>query len=1326
MNMEPPPLQNQLPFYVTQEQFVACELRIMQRMHQHLNDINDMRAELIAANMHMQQQINDVRDAVRALEHSRDGRVCYYQFDPLWNLNWLVDDGGLSLGILSHGVLDLKPDLGNVRVQSLHDHVHTISDQSAVQVVILVAEHATGACEKFPSHVPCAFVNIPTGEIVEIFSLSGDGTFKTGATLELKIGDEHTWHAVDALRRDMIKKWFDVDEAVFLPPRTITVLVPRYTTIYDTSDAGEGTCSLSCTTGDTPLHVGDRIGLIHHFSPFSWSNFLLTMNLINVLRKCESECKRTGASPTHTAMNGGKYYVAANAYDEFMSAYIEAINAGKFLSIVEQHRYIGPAIVDIDLRQSEPTRIYDDADVRLFVKAFFKKLAKYVVVPENTQCFVLEKEKPRESNIPDTWKDGVHLVVPDVVTHPCIQQTVRKDMLTNWKSFGDDYLNDPSDMYDEAVIERNGWLMYGSKKPEETSAWQVAYTVSKDGKVTEGCELSPGELVERLSIRNKYMETALTTEGLQNIQDDQEERVKKEIDRRAATEEVYCDFADDDESWMMLDSLCALLGEERSKTRTNWMNVGWALNNIPVGESIARRMLWKRFGMLCPTKYDDGEHDRKWSNMGPPRQGPSALGIGSLRMWAKEDNPDEYKKWSSVHKAPAQNSTQRRPAATTTEVEGPLTPTQNQEIKLDAVARELEEMTCSDINKYVELKNGSITFRNAEGIDGTIDRNRYIVKLGSQCHGAMPKTFTMPKSALEFLNGVPRDCSFDAKLETSNSEISGVTMKSKDHEGLEVKVCNVNSGNESIIVYMRDAKPKFINGKSDIKKTMDIVYKQQEMAMQNRFGINQQIFINNGTVNNIIVRSEDDPDYVVMLDQMLEFSKDRRLMKGNGNVYEPIESCPCAYRVLCDYEEYVNKSLKHNPETYKMLRMHPSRGKSCVEYMRFLTEEESMPQYTVDKDLLSFSNGVLCLSDMRFVPYDGDTSSVMGKVARHHVDCDYTASTDTPIIDKILETNFDGEVASMFYAMVGRLFFEVGKHDDWQVMPYMIGVGGTGKSVLLNTITSCFAEDAVGNLSSKREEVFGSANIFDKEVVVGCDMPAEMSSCIPQVSFQSMTSGDRLEIPRKKEKAVFIKWTTPIIIASNYTPDYKDTGDNIGRRIVSFRFDVAVPKAERDYGLKAKIMETGEIANFIHRALVEYDALRKRIRGDFWTAVPPIMIDWQSRLAVATNKLHEFLSMDNEDRQYNIEHIEGATTLLSTFKTVYKNVMQCTFEKDAGVFQRFGFRCSDTKVNVCKSCSKVSGKGCCVEYSATNRAQRVVIVNMKLSSDGDDIIFRFH
>ena len=107
-------------------------------------------------------------------------------------------------------------------------------------------------------------------------------------------------------------------------------------------------------------------------------------------------------------------------------------------------------------------------------------------------------------------------------------------------------------------------------------------------------------------------------------------------------------------------------------------------------------------------------------------------------------------------------------------------------------------------------------------------------------------------------------------------------------------------------------------------------------------------------------------------------------------------------------------------------------------------------------------------------------------------------------------------------------------------------------------------------------------------------------------------------------------------------------------------------------------------------------------------------------LVESRERLQKFLNGE-VSHQYRIEHIEGATTLLSTFKTAYRSVMQCAFEKDAGVFQRFGFRCSDTRVYVCKSCSNVSAKGCCAEYSATNRAQRMVIVNMKLSYDGDEI-----
>jgi hypothetical protein len=75
MNPEPAPVPNQAPvqnqqqFYVTREELAAFETRIMQRMQEEFNDVSDARIELVAANLSLQQQIDRVREAVRALEH---------------------------------------------------------------------------------------------------------------------------------------------------------------------------------------------------------------------------------------------------------------------------------------------------------------------------------------------------------------------------------------------------------------------------------------------------------------------------------------------------------------------------------------------------------------------------------------------------------------------------------------------------------------------------------------------------------------------------------------------------------------------------------------------------------------------------------------------------------------------------------------------------------------------------------------------------------------------------------------------------------------------------------------------------------------------------------------------------------------------------------------------------------------------------------------------------------------------------------------------------------------------------------------------------------
>ena len=79
--------------------------------------------------------------------------------------------------------------------------------------------------------------------------------------------------------------------------------------------------------------------------------------------------------------------------------------------------------------------------------------------------YVMEKPKPVVSK--GLVKDGIHLVIPDIVTHPAVQFLIREkvlpDLETKLAHLG--LQNPMKDVLDEAVIERNNWQMYGSKKP---------------------------------------------------------------------------------------------------------------------------------------------------------------------------------------------------------------------------------------------------------------------------------------------------------------------------------------------------------------------------------------------------------------------------------------------------------------------------------------------------------------------------------------------------------------------------------------------------------------------------------------------------------------------------------------------------------------------------------------------------------------------------------------------------------------------------------------------------------------------------------------------
>ena len=317
--------------------------------------------------------------------------------------------------------------------------------------------------------------------------------------------------------------------------------------------------------------------------------------------------------------------------------------------------------------------------------------------------------------------------------------------------------------------------------------------------------------------------------------------------------------------------------------------------------------------------------------------------------------------------------------------------------------------------------------------------------------------------------------------------------------------------------------------------------------------------------------------------------------KAGGTVYKPVPGCPCAYSSHATYKDYINKVLAKDP----VFRSDPCHYDDMLKFLQNYTLLVELPELSPDRGLMSFSNGVLHLSDGSFTPYAvvGADHPLASAVARHHIHKEYTGSSDTPLLDLVLDAQFADRpgVAELLLAMLGRLLFTIGEVDRWAVMPHL--VGGTGKSLILAVADSLFRKGAIGNLGSKREEI---SNLVDKEAIFGRNI-------VWALPLKPMISGEPIDIARESLTDISIDWTAPVIMASKH----KYSGEGMRRRMVPFRFDRQVrPPRE---GLLESIRET-ELPNIVCRVLGAYRSAVERAEaaGGFWKSVPAAVLEERS------------------------------------------------------------------------------------------------------------------
>ena len=1033
------------------------------------------------------------------------------------------------------------------------------------------------------------------------------------------------------------------------------------------------------------------------------------------------ECRVVGAHDfTHASMGGrfatGKFYVTATHSEAFMAAYGGCMDAGLFgtFSLVECHRHIGPVVVDLDLRQPGPDRVYTAGDAEAFATSLLAEVRRLVAAP-SLRCFVLEKPAPR-TNKGGGFKDGLHLVVPDAVTRPELQVALRQALLPRVAElFGDGrFTTSPEAMYDDAVISRNGWMMYGSKKPDEPAPWLVTRTyVLAEGPssavpqaVPVPADMRPSELVTLLSIRTHYDESALTDDGRRAV-----DRILAEAE--AAAEAM--DAAEDENARRYGDAsvpppdgqladLVRMLSVERATDARPWYSVGLALHHATGGGADGMR-LWQAFGRKCERKFDAGEHADLWAVMGRPRQSPVArpLRVGALFAWAKEDSPAEYAGWRAG-----------LPRADRPPTPGPAPPQMlhgaNKQALASALRAVLPGMEGGAEDLDFELVSEGIRF-SAGAAAGIVRKDDFTVEVDGRIVGRLFSSFDLKEDVSFLHRSLPHKARYGCTFTTE----SDATLRSKSpHEGTCIDLQNAALDTRSLTI-ITPVRHERVTAAAKVGLFMGALRRSEAIHAEEAYGITNSMFVNCCIINNVGKghARKGPTDFEVVREQLLDHARGRGLRKADGYIYVPVPGCPCGFTKGEEYGTFISATLGDDP----VFTRTPRRYNELLDFLHKYNHLDNLPAFHPDRDLLSFANGVLVLSTAELVP-NADLvpgHALFGRAARHHLPCEYTGSTATPMLDSVTDHQFERRVADLLCALLGRMLFQVGQLDKWQVMPYLVGVGGTGKSLILKVFQQVFSPGTVGNLTGKREEVFGMANLAGKELVVGRDMPAKLSSSLSQEHMQLMTAGEDLEVPRKGELAVNVTWRAPTIMASNHTPDYVNTGNNVGRRMVLFRFDrpVLTPRYDLEEALLA------ELPCIVARILAAYAAARAAAdaAGGFWKAVPARVLEWQDRMASATNKLHEFFRMDDVARGCAVTRVEGQITSVHDLEAAFTSATGAKFENDPAVMAAFGFEVSETRQMVCLSCkqlAKARGGLCCRFYGQNNRRAKLVVYNMRI------------
>jgi P4 family phage/plasmid primase-like protien len=413
-----------------------------------------------------------------------------------------------------------------------------------------------------------------------------------------------------------------------------------------------------------------------------------------------STVKKNGVSTIATHLNMCQPYGKFSISDmkTFMPLYEEELKNGSTLGIVEKplSHMETPLVADIDFKyileeKDEKTPLFElrkhNYKIIKEILLAYKKVYDdnfYFRNPEDKHhCyfFISQRQEPYivESGNVKYVKDGFHIMNPGYRAFPKIHLEMRKKIIQDEElkkciqSLGT--INNIDNTLDEAVICKNGWLMYGSSKPDK-KPYEIEYifdsALNEANKEELGIASYPRYLSYwRTSTKHavpikKVIDSFIQNQLLHSINEDEEENEsseniqssdekspssnnvndssveepqnkakKKKPKKNKSIEIVEAENPDNsDESFTeKVKLLVEMLSEKRGTNKSLWKEVGECLKVF----SPEYLEIWVEFTEKYE-QYTEEDCNREWKTF--PDEG--SFTMATLKFWASRDNNDKY------------------------------------------------------------------------------------------------------------------------------------------------------------------------------------------------------------------------------------------------------------------------------------------------------------------------------------------------------------------------------------------------------------------------------------------------------------------------------------------------------------------------------------------------------------------------------------------------------------------------------------------------------------------------------------------------------------